>query len=173
MSCVSRTLQLSCGYRSDFGSSPDMKPTSGFILALEGPGSLAIILWRSKTQRAVSRSTTEAEFVALSTALFGEAISLLAVCQRVVHPAFVLKCFEDNQAVLATIAKGYSPKLKHLAKFHRVNVASTCEAFSAEDIMIQYVQTSHQKADVMNKALPVSMWPGVLELLCTKAISAT
>ncbi|CAL1163863.1 unnamed protein product, partial [Cladocopium goreaui] len=65
--------------------------------------------------------------------------------------------YEDNQAVLAIIAKGYSPKLKHLAKFHRINVASTCEAFSVEDILIEYISTSHQKADVMNKALPVSV----------------
>ena len=131
-----------------------------FVIALGGPDSFAIILWGSKTRRAVSRSTPEAEFVALSTSLFGEAISLLAVCQSVIDANFVLKCFEDNQAVLAIIAKGYSPKLKHLAKFHRINVASTCEAFSAEDILIQYIQTSHQKADVMNKALPVSMWSG-------------
>jgi hypothetical protein len=74
---------------------------------------------------------------------------------------------------MAIIAKGYSPKLKHLAKFHRINVASTYEAFSGEDILIQYIYTSHQKADVMNKALPVSMWSGLLDLLCTKPISAT
>jgi hypothetical protein len=79
--------------------------------------------------------------------------------------SFVVKCYEDNQAVLAIIAQGYSPKLKHFAKFHRINVASTCEAFSAEDILIQYIQTSHQKADVMNTALPVSM--------CIKPITPT
>ena len=72
-------LWLSLYVDSDFGSSPDMKSTSGFIMALEGPDSFAIILWGSKTQRAVSRSTTEAEFVALSTALFRETISLLAL----------------------------------------------------------------------------------------------
>jgi hypothetical protein len=38
--------------------------------------------------------------------------------------SFVVKCYEDNQAVLAIIAQGYSPKLKHFAKFHRINVAS-------------------------------------------------
>jgi hypothetical protein len=110
--------------------------------------------------------------VALSISLFEEAISLLAVCQRVIDANFVPKCYEDNQAVLA-IAKDYSPKLKHLAKFRRINVASTCEAFSAEDILIQYTQTSHQKADVMNKALPLSMWSGILNLLCIKPIVVT
>ena len=53
-------LRLSLYVDSDFGSSPDMKSTSGFIIALEGPDSFAIILWGSKIQRAVSRSTTEA-----------------------------------------------------------------------------------------------------------------
>ena len=37
-------LWLSLYVDSDFGSSPDMKPTSGFIIALEGPDSFAIIL---------------------------------------------------------------------------------------------------------------------------------
>jgi len=137
------------------------------LIALEGQDAFAIILWGSETKRAVSRSTTETEFVALRTSLFGEAISLLAVCQRVIDANFVLKCFEDNQAVLAIIAKGCSPKLKHLAKFRRINVASTCEVFPVEDILIQYIQTSHQKADVMN------MWSGVLELLCIKPMVVT
>ena len=41
-------LWLSLFVDSDFGSSPDMKPTSGFIIALEGPDSFAIILCGSK-----------------------------------------------------------------------------------------------------------------------------
>jgi hypothetical protein len=166
-------LWLSLYVDSDFGSSPDMKSTGGFIIALQVPNSFAVILWGSKTRRAVSRSTTEAEFVALSTALFGDAISLLSVCQKLIASTLVLKVYEDNQAVLAIIAKGYSPKLKHLAKFHRINVASTCEAFSVEDILIEYVSTSHQKADVMNKALPVSVWPHVLDLLSIKSVPIT
>ena len=40
-------------------------------------------------------------------------------CQKLIASTLVLKVYEDNQAVLAIIAKGYSPKLKHLAKFHR------------------------------------------------------
>ena len=109
--------------------------------------------------------------MALSTALFEDAISLLAACQRVIASTVVLNVYEDNQAVLAITAKGFNPKLKHLAKFHRINVASTCEAFSVEDILIEYIKTSHQKADVMNKALPVSVWSHVLDLLCIKPVA--
>ena len=83
--------------------SPDTKSTSG---ALQGPDSFPVILWGSKTQRAVSRSTTVAEYVALSTALFGDAMSLLAASQRVIASTCVLKVNEDNQAVLAIIAQG-------------------------------------------------------------------
>ena len=84
----------------------------------------------------------------------------------------MLKVYDDNQAVPAIIARGFIPKLKHLAKFHRINVASTCEAFSVEDILIEYI-ASHQKADVMNKALPVSVWSHVLDLRCVKSVLVT
>ena len=135
-------LWLSLYVDSDFGSSPDMKSTSGFILALQGPDSFAVILWGSKTQRAVSRSTTEAEFVALSTALFGDATSLLAVCHKVIASTFVLKVYEGNQAVLAIIA------LNSSIWFHRINVASTCEAFSVEDILIEYISIQAIKRQI-------------------------
>ena len=62
--------------------------------------------------------------MALSTALFGDAISLLAVSQRVIAFTCVLKVYEDNQAVLAIIAKGFRPKLKHLAMTLPVSVWS-------------------------------------------------
>ena len=117
-------LWLSLYVDSDVGLSPNMKLTGGFIIALQGPVSFPVILWESKTQRPVSRSITEAEFVPLSTALFGDAISPLAVGQRVIASTYVLKVYEDNQAVLAIIAKGFSPKLTHLAKTLPVSVWS-------------------------------------------------
>ena len=40
-------------------------------------------------------------------------------------------------------------------------------------ISIVPLLTGHRKADVMNKALPVSMWSGVLDLLCIKPVTAT
>ena len=46
--------------------------------------------------------------MALSTALFGDAISLLAVSQRVIASTYVLEVYEDCKAVLAIIAKGFS-----------------------------------------------------------------
>ena len=145
-------LRLSVYADADFGSAPDMRSTSGYLLALEGPRSFALILWCSKRQRAVSRSTTEAEFVSLFTSLFTEAAPLLEICQQLITPEIVLNCYEDNQAVLAIIARGFSPKLRHLSPFHKINVASTCEAFNEPDINAEYIETLKQRADVLTKS---------------------
>ena len=69
-------LHLSLYVDADFGGSAvsDQKSTSGFVLALEGDNSFALLGWGSRTQKVVSRSTTEAEFVSLSAALFSEPV---------------------------------------------------------------------------------------------------
>ena len=76
-----------------------------------------------------------------------------------------LRCFEDNQAVLAILAKGYSPKLRHFSKFHRINIASTCQAFDEPDIEAQYIDTKLQRADIMTKPLSVGQSASALDLL--------
>jgi len=98
-------LRLSLYAGADFGSAPDMKSTSGYLLALDGPQSFALILWCSKRQCAVSRSTTEVEFVSFSTSLFTEAVLLLEICQQLIIPEIVLNCYKDSQAALAIIAQ--------------------------------------------------------------------
>lgn len=142
-----------------------MRSTSGYLLALEGPRSFALLFWCSKRQRAVSRATTEAEFVSLSTSLFTEAIPFLEICQQLITPETVLNCYEDNQAVLAIIAGGFSSKLRHLSKFHKIKVASTCQAFNEPDINAEYIETLEQRADVLTEALSVSSWESALKLL--------
>ena len=70
----------------------------------------------------------------------------------------MLNCYEDNQAFLAIIARGFSPKLRHLSKFHKINVASTCEAISKPGINAEYIEALKQRADVLTKSLSVSAW---------------
>ena len=62
------------------------------------------------------------------------------------------QCFEDNQAVLAIIARGFSVKLRRLSKFHKINVASICQAFNEPDINAEYLGTLKRRADVLTKA---------------------
>ena len=79
--------------------------------------------------------------------------------------SIVLQCFEDNQAVLALLAKGYSPKLRHLTKIHRINIASTCQVFDEPDIGAEYIDTKKQRADIMTKSLSIGQWTSALDLL--------
>ena len=105
--------------------------------------------------------------MSLSTSLFTEAIPLLEICQQLITPEIVLNCHDDNQAVLAILARGFSPKLRHLSKFHKINVASTCQAFNDPDINAEYIETLKQQADVLTKALYKCLLVGV----CTQASS--
>ena len=103
-------LSLSLYCDADFGGDiKDMKSTSGFVLAIEGADSFALLGWGSKKQKVVSRSTTESEFVSLSSALFQEALPMLEVWQHLL-PAINLVIHEDNTARIAIIAKGYIPQ---------------------------------------------------------------
>ena len=64
---------------ADFaGDAEDCKSTSGMYLVLAGPrGTFVPLAWAAKKQCNTSRSTTEAEMVSLSTALFSEALPTL------------------------------------------------------------------------------------------------
>ena len=118
-------LSISLFCDADFaGDVKTMRSTSGFVLALTGPSSFAMLSWGSKRQSVVSRSTTESEFASLSTALFSEALPTLHVWQ-VLIPTITLKIFEDTSGVISIVSsKGYSSKLRHLSKTHRAHVAS-------------------------------------------------
>ena len=81
-------------------------------------------------------------------------------------PEIHLHIQEDNQACIAIIRKGFSAKLRHLAKTRRVNVASTCELVNTSDnIDLAYVETGSQRGDPLTKALAVQKWSHALELL--------
>eukprot|EP00435_Cladocopium_sp_Y103_P075165 s9_g54.t1 len=162
-------LHLALYCDADFaGDIKTMKSTSGFVMALEGKSSFALLSWGSRKQ---SRSTTESEFVSLSGALFAEGLPLLELWQ-VMHPPMILRILEDNSAVIAIIAKGFSQKPRHLAKTHRVNVASTCEVVNDnDDVLVQHVPSEDQRSDVMTKAPAPQKWAHALMLLNMKFIT--
>jgi hypothetical protein len=109
----------------------------------------------------------ESEFASLSSALFPEGLPLLELWQ-VIHPPMALRVLEYNAAVIAFVAfKRFLLKLRHLAKTHRVNVASTCEVVSSsDDVLIQHFPSEDQRSDIMTKE-----WSRALMLLNMKLIT--
>ena len=100
------------------GDNSDSKSRSGGYLVLAGPNTWFPITWISRKQTSTSRSTTEAEIVALAVALFSEAIPTLQLFDLLLGRKVDLYILEDNQATIKVCRSGFSPKLRHVSRTH-------------------------------------------------------
>jgi len=151
---------------ADFcGETLDTKSTSGGYLILRGPDTLFPLWWVSKRQSCTSRSTTEAEIVSLATALFSEGLPSMSLWDLLLQRPVQLRIFEDNQATIKVAVKGYSPKLRHVLRTHKVNLGSIKEILDSDAVSIEYVKTEDQRADIFTKALQPLKWDNALQLL--------
>jgi len=132
-----------------------VRSRTGFVISLGGTP----VLWASKLQTEITLSTTESEYVALSTAMR----SLLPLRQLVFEVAEALnvkrdevtkvcRVWEDNRGAL-TIANApfnnMTPRTKHLAvKLHWFK-----SHIKPGEIEILPIHTSEQKADGFTKGL--------------------
>ena len=117
------------------------------------------ILWKSKIQSIIALSTTEAEYVALSSAL-REVIPIIKLLEDLsargfpVHkttPKFMCKTFEDNQSCIR-IATDHRirPRSKHFAmRLHHFR-----SYIVNRTITVEHVDTKSQIADLLTKPLP-------------------
>ena len=72
--------------------------------------------------------------------------------------------FEDNQATIKVILKGFSPKLRHVARHHKINLGSVYEIVEQPEVEISYVRSEHQAADIFTKELAPMKWNNALSL---------
>ncbi|KAI2497267.1 hypothetical protein MHU86_17231 [Fragilaria crotonensis] len=136
------------------GDASTSKSRTGFVIKYAG----CPIVWQSKLQTETALSTTEAEYIALSSSL-REVISLMELLKEakahgipnvVVEPKIHCKVFEDNSGALAMAqTPKMRPRTKHLnVKYHHfrnhvTNGEITLHAISSED----------QQADIYTKPL--------------------
>ena len=154
---------------ADFaGDREDTKSTSGGFLTLVGPNTFFPLAWVSKKQTATSKSTAESELVSMSLSLFEEGIPMLALWQKIAGESFKLVIKEDNEATIKIVRKGFSTKLRSLARTHRVNLGAIHEIISDHDVELEYIATNEQAADIFTKALEPQKWGNALELLGMK-----
>jgi hypothetical protein len=130
------------------------KSRSGYLITFAG----CPLVWQSKLQTEIALSTTEAEYIALSTGL-RSVIPLIGILQEMqalhyklpIQPAKVhCKAFEDNSGALelATVPK-MRPRTKHInIKYHhfRSHVANG-------SITIHKIGTEDQPIDLATKPL--------------------
>lgn len=126
---------------------------TGYIIKYAG----CPIVWKSKLQTEIALSTTEAEYIALSTAL-RETIPIMhflkevSAVMSVADGGKTMKCavFEDNNGALE-IAKApkMRPRTKHIAiKYHHFRTY-----IERGDIQLEKIDTTEQEADFLTKPL--------------------
>ena len=71
---------------------------------------------------------------------------------------------QDNQASILVAKTGYSPKLRHIQRTHKINLGSIHEVLQAENIEIRYCKTDEQVADIVTKAVSPEKWENALQV---------
>ena len=139
---------------ADFGGDhKDARSTSGGYLVVHGPRSYFPVMWLSRRQTSTSRSTTEAEVIALAASLISEALPALSFWTVVLGREVQLDIYEDNQATIRCVIKGFSQKLRHISRTHKVNLSSIHEVISGDHVAVVYCETDKQAADIFTKPL--------------------
>ena len=122
------------------------RSTTGYVFQIQG----STVSWCSKRQACVARSTTEEEYVALSTAS-QEAVWLRRLLQNVLkkqdNPTVV---YEDNQG---TIELTKNPKFHNRTKHIDVSYHFVREQVDNKVISVKYCRTEDMLPDVMMKGL--------------------
>ena len=159
-------LHLELFVDADFsGERKDSKSTSGAWMRLAGTQTSFPLMWSSKRQTSTSRSTTEAEVIAMASAIFGEALPVLGLWETLLGRKIKSDVCEDNTATIQVVQKGYSAKLRHITRTHKVNLGSLSEVFEDGQVNLRFTETAKQCADVFTKALEANKWPNALDLM--------
>ena len=131
---------------SDWAASTNRRSTTGYVFVCNG----AAISWRSKTQRYVAYSSTEAEFRSCSDAV-REALFLPTIWASFTdaplkHPTLI---HEDNQGCIAWSHNAVDfVRSKHI----ETSVCAVREHVQEfKTVKLQYIPTSRQLADILTK----------------------
>jgi hypothetical protein len=127
----------------------DRKSTSGQIIMVgSGP-----IIWQSKKQPIIALSTTEAEYIAATTA-----ITDIMWLQNLLQELGLLKgepttLYQDNRSTMLQISKSViHSRTRHLdVRYHFIK-----EQVRLNTIQIQHLPTAQMLADIFTKGLPKS-----------------
>lgn len=128
------------------GDSTDRKSFTGWAYFAAG----AVFIWESKKQSVVALSSTEAEYIALSTA----AKEVLYIKKLIGEMGFgcldLIPLFSDNQSAQCLVKNPkFHARSKHIdIKYHHVR-----EMYKDKSIDIEYIPTENMIADVLTKNL--------------------
>lgn len=149
---------------SDYaGDRATRRSTTGYLFKLAG----GPITWSSRKQSTVSLSTTEAEYVAASSAV-KESLwlhQLLKDIQEDDKLVLPMTLYIDNQSAIKLVKNSeFHQRSKHIdIKFHFIR-----EQFEKGVILPQYVNTASQEADIFTKALSKIVFEKLRDKICVE-----
>ena len=76
-----------------------------------------------------------------------------------------LTIHEDNKAAILIAEAGFSSKLRHISRTHKVNISSIRDEVKKDEVSLQHISTDKQAADIFTKALEVQKWGAALNML--------
>jgi hypothetical protein len=148
------------------GNKDSSKSTSGRYIELASPnGGSMPLAWGSNQQGGTSHSTPEAETVSLSDCMRRDAIPLQDLMSTLLGRTVKCRVFEDNEATIKIVEKGYSGALRYLRRTQRTDIGQLHELFYPVDeedtemfesntpFSIEYVNTKLHKGDQFTKEL--------------------
>ncbi|CAB1098415.1 unnamed protein product [Ectocarpus sp. CCAP 1310/34] len=150
LSTQTRPDIANAGYAdADFASkAADRRSVSGGIVTCGG----GVVSWFSRTQKCVTLSTTEAEYVALGDVV--KEILFLRQVWRFMLPKVGMPCipvFEDNQGAIQLAQNPISnSNSKHIDVRHHF----LRQLVERKEISVIHVPSPYQRADFLTKSLP-------------------
>jgi hypothetical protein len=132
---------------SDYaGDKIDRKSTTGFITEVDG----GLISWGSQKQEIVTLSSTEAEYVALTTGS-REVVWLRSLSNELKQQQqSATTIYVDNTSAIRLVENPeFHKRTKHIdVRYHYIR-----ELAEKEEVKVKYISTNEQKADILTKPL--------------------
>uniref|UniRef100_A0A1Y1M7S3 Reverse transcriptase Ty1/copia-type domain-containing protein n=1 Tax=Photinus pyralis TaxID=7054 RepID=A0A1Y1M7S3_PHOPY len=132
---------------ADFASDiTDRKSISGYCIKMFGN----IIFWKSKKQVTVALSSCEAEYVALANCVM-ECNFLSQLLNEISnYSIYPINIYEDNQSCIKMAETLETKRTKHIdVKHHYIR-----DCIDKNKIVLNYIPTNEQEADIFTKGLP-------------------
>ena len=151
-------IQLVLWTDADWNGDPEhTKSTNGLYLELESPSSGRTwpLTWGSKKQTSTSLSTCEAETVSAVSAMKAEVYPIQEMIEQALGKRVPVVVRIDNTQAITAIQRGYSKKLRHLKRCHRIAIGWAHERVNDADgkTSVEYHETSTHKGTIFTKAL--------------------
>ena len=135
------------------GDRTDSKSTSGVLVCLVGPRSYMPIAAVSKKQTSVSKSTPEAEIVALDYGTSKEAMMLAQLWQYAIGKGsmtshLTVNVMEDNESACKVVISGNNPNTRHMSRTQRIDISWLNERFNEGVFRFVACPSDYQAADI-------------------------